>query len=74
MSTETPLPPLTPRTREIGGMVAQGLLNKQIAGRLGISENAVKKHVSQLLDAYVCANRTQLALAILKESAQCSQS
>lgn len=35
---------LSPREREVMAMVAAGLLNKQIAGRLGLSEITVKIH------------------------------
>src|ERR1700677_3010647 len=33
---------LTPREREVMGLVIRGLLNKQVAGQLGTSENTVK--------------------------------
>jgi FixJ family two-component response regulator len=35
---------LTPREQEVMGWVVSGLLNKQIAGQLGISEETVKVH------------------------------
>jgi FixJ family two-component response regulator len=35
---------LTPRERETMALVVSGLLNKQIAARLGISEITVKAH------------------------------
>ena len=35
---------LSPREREVMGLVVQGLLNKQIAGTLGTSEATVKLH------------------------------
>ena len=35
---------LTPREREIATLLADGLLNKQVAGKLGISEITVKIH------------------------------
>ena len=47
--------PLTPREMEVLGMLAEGLANKNIAARLGISEHTVKTHVASILtklDAY----------------------
>jgi FixJ family two-component response regulator len=40
---------LTPREREIMVQVAQGRLNKQVAGDIGISEPTVKVHRSNLM-------------------------
>ena len=40
---------LTPREREVLPRVVAGLLNKQIAAEIGISEAAVKVHRSQLI-------------------------
>ncbi len=40
--------PLTPREREVLDLLSQGLSNKLIARRLGISEHTVKFHVSAI--------------------------
>ena len=40
---------LTPREREVMGLVVTGLLNKQIAGELGTSEITVKIHRHQVM-------------------------
>ena len=40
---------LTPREREVMALVVSGLLNKQIAGELGISEITVKAHRGQVM-------------------------
>jgi FixJ family two-component response regulator len=40
---------LTPRERQVFDMVAQGLLNKQIAGQLGTREGTVKLHRANLV-------------------------
>lgn len=41
---------LTPREREVMGLVVAGLLNKQMAARLGISEITVKLHRHQVME------------------------
>jgi len=41
---------LTPREREVMGLVVTGLLNKQIAGELGTSETTVKIHRHQVME------------------------
>ena len=40
---------LTPREREVMGLVVVGLLNKQVGGELGISEITVKAHRGQVM-------------------------
>jgi len=40
---------LTPREKQVMALVVSGLLNKQVAGELGISENTVKVHRGQVM-------------------------
>jgi FixJ family two-component response regulator len=40
---------LTPREREVMALVVSGLLNKQVGGKLGISEITVKAHRGQTM-------------------------
>ena len=44
------------------GLVRQGLANKQIARRLGISERTVKAHLTSTFQRIGVADRTQAAL------------
>ena len=41
---------LTPREREVMTFVVTGLMNKQIAGRLGVSEGTVKVHPGRVME------------------------
>ncbi len=50
---------ITPRELEILGLVATGLSNREIAGRLFVSENTVKTHSSRLFDKLGAKRRTQ---------------
>lgn len=53
---------LTAREREVLVLVNEGLANKQIARRLGISEKTVKGHLTNLFQRIGVADRTQAAL------------
>jgi two-component system nitrate/nitrite response regulator NarL len=53
---------LSPREMEVLSCLGEGLSNKKIADKLFISENTVKKHVSQILAKLNLADRTQAAL------------
>ena len=54
--------PLTDREREVLGLVRDGLANKQIARRLGISERTVKAHLTSVFQRLGVSDRTQAAL------------
>ena len=51
--------PLTPREREVLQMISAGLGNKEIAGRLSISEHTVKFHVASILGKLGASSRTE---------------
>jgi DNA-binding CsgD family transcriptional regulator len=60
MSADTlSAPVLTPRERDILALLADGLGNKQIAARLGISTNTVKTHLELLFDKLEVSSRTE---------------
>jgi PAS domain S-box-containing protein len=52
---------LTDRQSVVLDLVAEGLENKEIAHRIGLSEQAVKEHVSTLLHRLAVRNRASLA-------------
>lgn len=53
---------LTPRELEVLRLVGQGLANKQIARRLGISERTVKAHLTSVFQRVGVTDRVQAAL------------
>ena len=55
---------LTPRQREIGGLVARGLQDKQIAMELGISEETVNYHLKVAFREYGFHSRVEFALFV----------
>ena len=50
---------LTSRELEVLKMVGDGLVNKEIAGKLGISDHTVKFHVAQILAKLGAGSRTE---------------
>ena len=54
---------LTPQQFRVLTMIAEGLLNKQIAWELGVSEATVKAHMTAIMRKLGVNNRTQVALA-----------
>lgn len=50
---------LTPRELEVINLIAEGLPNKTIAGKLGISEHTVKFHVNAILTKLGAQSRTE---------------
>lgn len=58
--------PLTPREFEIIGMIAQGMVNEEIAQELGISIDTVKHHMQRMFAKITVEDRTQAALWALR--------
>jgi two-component system, NarL family, response regulator LiaR len=50
---------ITPRELEILELIAAGLSNREIAGRVHVSENTVKTHSSRVFDKLGARRRTQ---------------
>jgi two-component system, NarL family, nitrate/nitrite response regulator NarL len=66
-SLDAPVPPpLTDREREVLSLIAEGLLNKQIADRLGIGVRTIETHrerIMRKLDIHTVAGLTKYAIA-----------
>ncbi len=60
---------LTPRERQLTGLLTQGLKNKELAYRLGISLGTVKVYLSRLYQKVGVEDRFDLALFALKNLA-----
>ena len=50
---------LRPREREIMGLIADGLSNRQIAARLVITEKTVKNHICSIYQRFGVSDRSQ---------------
>lgn len=57
---------LSPRQREVVALIAEGHTNREIAGRLHISEGTVKNYVTRILEALDVADRTKLAILLVR--------
>lgn len=57
---------LSSRQFEILELMTRGLLNKQIAWELGLTEGTVKSHVSAILEKLGCDRRTQAITAFMQ--------
>ena len=57
---------LTPREQEVIFMVVSGMLNKQIAGKLGTAENTVKVHRSRAMEKMQAQSLADLVRMIEK--------
>lgn len=57
---------LTPREKELLILVAQGLSNKEIAGKMFLSDGTVRNNISSLLEKLNMKDRTQLAVYAVK--------
>lgn len=55
---------MTEREREIAGLLAEGLTNRQIADKLYISEGTVKNYISSIYDKTGIHDRVKLVVAL----------
>ena len=59
--------PFSPREYQVLSLAAQGLTNKEIAYRLGISERTVQFHINSIFNKTTTSSRTEaVALALRK--------
>ena len=63
---DLPVEPLTAREAEVLGHLADGLSNKAIAVRLGISDETVKFHLSAIFGKLGASNRTDAVRQALR--------
>lgn len=57
---------LTPRERELLGLMTRGMANQQIANALGLALPTVKFHITNILAKLAVDNRTEAVLVALK--------
>jgi DNA-binding NarL/FixJ family response regulator len=63
-----PLAPLTPREQEVLALVAEGLLDKEIAARLGTAVPTVKNHLASVYAKWRVRSRTEAAVNYVKQA------
>lgn len=57
---------LSPRERQLIGLLTQGLRNKEIAGRMNITEGTTKAYLSRLFEKTGVGDRLELAVYAMK--------
>lgn len=65
---------LTPRELEVARLVADGLTNRQIGIRLGISEKTAENHVDNILGKRGFVSRAQVAAWVASEAFDANRS
>lgn len=58
---------LSPREREVLGLLTSGAVNKEIAAGLCISENTVKNHLKSIMEKLHAENRVQVVTYALRK-------
>jgi ATP/maltotriose-dependent transcriptional regulator MalT len=64
---------LTSREREVAALIAEGLTNREIAGRLVITERTAEGHVQNILNKLGFNSRTQIAAWTVKQKADATK-
>jgi DNA-binding NarL/FixJ family response regulator len=59
---------LTKREEEIASLVAEGLTNREIAGRLSLSEHTVRNYLFRIFDKLGISSRVELVLRTVEQS------
>jgi two-component system, NarL family, nitrate/nitrite response regulator NarL len=59
---------LTPRRAQVARLAGQGLSNRAIAGKLGLTVGTVKTHLHAIYDKLNIHSRTKLAIALINTS------
>ena len=59
-------PQISPREREVLGLLADGLAVAQIAKKLYISESTAKTHISKLYEKLGAGNRAQAIMTAMR--------
>jgi DNA-binding NarL/FixJ family response regulator len=63
-----PLQRLSPQERRVLGLIAEGLTNREIAERAGLSDRTIKNYVSVILTKLGMHHRTQAAVYLLRRA------
>ena len=63
---EESLAALTVRQREVLALLAEGRTNREIADALSLTEGTVKNHVTRILEVVGVADRTKLAVLLVR--------
>ncbi|HEU4473896.1 MAG TPA: response regulator transcription factor [Gemmatimonadales bacterium] len=66
LAEHTPRIPLTPRETEVLSLVAKGLSNGEVAGRIGRTEGTVKVHLKNILQKLGVDDRTEAVTTALR--------
>jgi DNA-binding NarL/FixJ family response regulator len=64
--TQSTISPLTPREREVLSLMADGLMNKEIAKKIGLREGTVKCHVNSIFHKLNVNVRTEAVVFAIK--------
>ena len=67
------LPNLSYRERRVAALVADGLTNKQIGGRLYLSEKTVEKHLARAFQKLGVSSRAAVARVVEREQRASAQ-